>query len=481
METTHQTPSFLVIRKDVELVKPSKPTPSEILSLSTLDNNPPLERYTHVVYAYRAKSNSSNHVNHNNHVHDHVASNFVADKLLEPACMIKEALSKALVYYYPLAGKLRRDSNGDLRITCNAAGVPFLVAEADCQLSSLRYLDGIGIETLKQLVSDFQSYDVDSDGYHPIGLQVTKFSCGGLTIGLCLSHSICDGPGTGQFLKAMSEFTMGKMEPTLKPVWDRERLTGKTIEAVPLNSTEGEAFSSATSPYLPTSELLHDCAYLTSESIKRLKMKLMKEIVDSNEVPSESFTTVEVLGGFIWRARARALNLNPDGKTLFVLTMGIRNHFVPPLPDGYYGNAFIGSNVVVMGKDLNEQPLSKTVQLIKQSKKTAFQNDYIRHSIDVTETTRKQNKKIESTCPNTVFTDWRHLGLLEIGFGSWEAVNIEPIPWNMSGHVDLCLLMPPAKLDPAMEGGARILVSLPRPAMAKFKEEIDSLKVEDDD
>lgn len=47
--------------------------------------------------------------------------------------------------------------------------------------------------------------------------------------------------------------------------------------------------------------------------------------------------------------------------------------------------------------------------------------------------------------------------------------------------MDLCLFLPPPNLDPAMKGGVRVLVSLPRSAMPKFKEEMDSLKLGNDD
>ena len=163
------------------LVKPSKPTSSCVLSLSSIDNNPNLEPLCHTVYVYRSNIDSS----------------FYNNNQVDPACLITEALSKALVYYYPLAGKLKKKSNGKLQINCTADGVPFLVANANCKLSSLHYLDGVGVEVTKQFVFDFSS-EGDS-GYHPLVMQVTKFSCGGFTIGMSLSHSVCDGFGAAHF------------------------------------------------------------------------------------------------------------------------------------------------------------------------------------------------------------------------------------------------------------------------------------------
>lgn len=48
-------------------------------------------------------------------------------------------------------------------------------------------------------------------------------------------------------------------------------------------------------------------------------------------------------------------------------------------------------------------------------------------------------------------------------------MNIIPlVPMTM----DLCVLLPASKADPGMSGGVRVLVTLPRDVMAKFKEEI---------
>jgi hypothetical protein len=73
--------------KDVELVKPSKLTPSCILSLSTIDNKDGYNNFGQTVHVYRSSSTT----------HDSNSS-------VNPCHVFKEALSKALFYYYPLAG-----------------------------------------------------------------------------------------------------------------------------------------------------------------------------------------------------------------------------------------------------------------------------------------------------------------------------------------------------------------------------------------
>jgi hypothetical protein len=76
-------------RKDVVLVKPSKSTPSCILSLSTLDNKVSNNNICQTVHVYRSST-----------IFDNSNSNF------NPSHDFKEALSKALIYYNPFAGTL---------------------------------------------------------------------------------------------------------------------------------------------------------------------------------------------------------------------------------------------------------------------------------------------------------------------------------------------------------------------------------------
>ncbi|KAF8397160.1 hypothetical protein HHK36_016067 [Tetracentron sinense] len=460
MAITHPNPSFLVERKEeTELVKPSEPTPLHQLSLSTIDNDPSLNILCQSIYVYRANDDTGNGNNHD-------YRNFNSD----PISVVKEALSKVLVYYYPLAGKIKRHSDGKLRVDCTAEGVPFSVATASCKLSSLQYLNGVDVKTLKHFV-----YDMAADGdneVHPLVMQVTQFSCGGFTIGLGIYHSVCDGSGAAQFFRAMAEIASGKSKPSVKPVWERERLVvSPTQEPFQLPMSKD---SLATSPYLPTTDFSHECFDVSSESIRRLKMGLMKES------GIENFTTVEAIGAYVWRSRLRALEMNLDGETSFCLAVGIRRLLDPPLPEGYYGNAFVGSNLVLKGRDLNEGPLSRVVRLIKESKKNAYKIDHIWSWIAFLDRANQLNMEIEASGSSMILTDWRQLGLFEdVDFGWKGVVNMIPVPVNFFGHVELCIFLPPFSLDLSMKGGLRVLVCLPRAAMAKFKEEMNALQLEE--
>ena len=108
--------TFSVIRSSRSLVRPSEKTPQgTLLDLSIIDRLPVLRCNIRTLHVFRHGP--------------------------EAARVIREALSKALVPYYPLAGKLKESSQGQLQIECSGEGVWFVEASADCTLYGVNYLD----------------------------------------------------------------------------------------------------------------------------------------------------------------------------------------------------------------------------------------------------------------------------------------------------------------------------------------------------
>ncbi|KAL3498524.1 hypothetical protein ACH5RR_041256 [Cinchona calisaya] len=478
---------ILLNKKEVVLVKPSDTTPCQVLSFSTMDNQFNPERMIQTLYVYRAANNSLDSTN--------FGSETERD---DPALVLKEALSKALVYYFPLAGKVKRrhDTDGRLQLTCTADGVPFLEATAiNCHLSSLNFFDGIDhFGSSKQLVFNWPS---DSEyGSHPLCLQVTKFSCGGFTIGMGISHVLIDGFGAGMFFRTMTELASGKSEPTIKPVWKREILVGNgnhCYDHQDINDSIVKKPSFVTSQFLPTNEISLAIFDVDDESIRNLKKQMVQELYsvadgdEENINQQQIFTTIEALGAYIWRSRYRALRQNRDGRTILRLATGIRNFIKPPLPQGYYGNAFLTANVELLGRDLDGGPLSKVAKLIKETKKANSKNEQIWKSLHQMEKLRQEKNNVSAEDNifdgvSLILSDWRRLRLLEEDDFGWKScVNLVPIPWRPTyGFNELCVFTnPPRRNDTKMKGGVRIYLSLPAAAMQRFNQEMDALKSKD--
>jgi shikimate O-hydroxycinnamoyltransferase len=91
------------------LVAPSDETPRRGLWLSPLDLVLATRGHTPLVHVYGASD---------------VAGFFDVARL-------KESMAKALVPFYPLAGRLGADSDGRVQIDCNAEGALFVVARSE--------------------------------------------------------------------------------------------------------------------------------------------------------------------------------------------------------------------------------------------------------------------------------------------------------------------------------------------------------------
>ncbi|KAK7393165.1 hypothetical protein VNO78_21657 [Psophocarpus tetragonolobus] len=444
--------------KEIVFIRPSKPTPRTVLSLSSIDND--LNFLTQAILVYESlTTNQNSHADSSN------------SPKPDPAKVIKKAFSKALVYYYPIAGKLIKHEDGKLRINCTSDGVPFQEAICNCNLSSLNYLDTHDVELARQFRVDFPSEDEHGNQY-PLVIRLTKFLCGGFTFAFCFNHTVFDGTGITQLLFTVGELARGESEPSVKPVWERERLVGK-ITSNPLKNPMENA-NVAVSPFLPSTKYVHACFKVDKESIARLKMSLMKEVNLSVLNLKKGFTTFECLAAYIWRARAKALKLNYDGETLLNITIQVRELFEDPLPTFYYGNAIVESYVKLVVKELIHQPLLEVVKRIRHTLIPCLGNDYVTNFVDTIET--KPLRFDYESGAVTILSDWRNLvNLYQVDFGWKEPVNTIPVPSDVCGPTSMYDILRPNKLDPSMSGGLRYFTSLPSSAMPMFEEEMKAL------
>ncbi|KAF3444343.1 hypothetical protein FNV43_RR14034 [Rhamnella rubrinervis] len=173
-----------------ELIRPEKSTPREFKYLSNIDDQTGLRN--HIPFVHFLPPNVAMHNN-------------------DPVVMIKQALSKVLVFYYPVAGRLRNADKGKLVVDCCGEGVIFRGGNADITLKELcNIVDDDGLkppfpEWDKLLVDDIWGSNFITDS-PLLRMQVTELSCGGFVLAYTFNHCICDAYGAYQFIKAVSEF-----------------------------------------------------------------------------------------------------------------------------------------------------------------------------------------------------------------------------------------------------------------------------------
>lgn len=113
------TLNFTVTRQTLELIAPAKATPREFEPLSDIDDQESLRFHAVLVQFYRRNPSMDG---------------------TDPVEVIRPAIAKALVSYYPLAGRLRWCGPHKLAIDCTGEGVAFAGASADVSLDQFGHI-----------------------------------------------------------------------------------------------------------------------------------------------------------------------------------------------------------------------------------------------------------------------------------------------------------------------------------------------------
>ncbi|KAK9115342.1 hypothetical protein Syun_022139 [Stephania yunnanensis] len=213
MDISASSEYFSVNVGEARLVPPATPTPQEFKSLSKVDAQVCIRHHIPFVHFYPPSRSSSSR---------------------DPVEVIKMALSRALVHYYPLAGRLRNEGmDGKLVVDCCGEGVIFREANADITLEKLRRING-DLRPPFPLWERFLVDDVWGGNFITdsplLRMQVTRLACGGFVLAYTCNHCACDTYGAFQFITAVSDFSRDphRKDPSILPSWGREALSSRS-------------------------------------------------------------------------------------------------------------------------------------------------------------------------------------------------------------------------------------------------------------
>ncbi|MED6221724.1 hypothetical protein PIB30_057561 [Stylosanthes scabra] len=142
-----------------------------------------------------------------------------------------------------------------------------------------------------------------------------------------------------------------------------------------------------------------------------------------------------------------------------------RSTFNRPLPEGYYGNAFVTPAVVSTVEMLCDRPLSYALELTKKSKKAAIE-EYVHSAADLMAT----NERGASSLNRTLFivSDLTKCGLSDVDY-EWG----KPLYFGLDGIYDIpgsCYYFP--HTNSKGENGKVVLVYLLKEDMKRFEKEL---------
>ncbi|MED6175918.1 hypothetical protein PIB30_082833 [Stylosanthes scabra] len=432
---------FRVKRYQPELVAPATPTPQEVKLLSDIDDQEVLRFHIHNIYIYR----------HNPSMEGK-----------DPVKVIRDALSRTLVFYYPFAGRLREGHGRKLMVDCTAEGVLFIEADADVTLDQF----GEALETPFPFSKELLYNVPGSDGIVGCPLlliQVTRFKCGGFTLGIRVNHTMCDGTGFTQFTIALGEMARGAHQPSVLPIWQRDLLSARNPPRITCNHREFEQVED-----IKEWETIISCNgnmitrsfFFGPTEIASLRCL----VLNNNHQLGEEYTRFELITACLWYCLAKALQLSPEKQVRLCCAVNGRERFNPPMPIGYYGNVISSPAAVITVKNLCEDPFECVVKLIKKAKAEATE-EYMRSLADLMVI---KGRPINTRAWSFLVSKLTRIGFRKVDFGWGDPVYGGPIVGNIFGELYL------NDYENANgEEGVLVPIYLPANAMGRFAKEFD--------
>ncbi|XP_074269962.1 benzyl alcohol O-benzoyltransferase-like isoform X1 [Silene latifolia] len=421
---------FNVTRQPAELIPPAGSTPYEVKELSDLDNAPQLRFLVVTVLAYK------NH--YGNNINKHCLHGTV-----HPAKVFKEAIAKALVSYYPFAGRVRAATGGRLVVECNGEGVLFIEADANVTLDEFGgdqfIYDPICMTDLLHVVPGS-----DRILHTPLLLiQVTRLKCGGFIFALRLNHTMADATGVVQFFNAVAEFARGAESPSITPVWERNLLTAQPLLEINFDKNIEMHEIICRETVTRSLDMVSKYFYFGSTQIAAIRSSLPQS--------TRSFTRFDLVVAHLWRSRSIALYSDRNDVVQLKYPINIRSIVNPPLPKGYYGNAVKVLIAETTVGELFDKPLQYALELITSPKS--------KHNIK-----SSLLSNVNNLDNMFLISDTTKLGFdrLDFGWGQCASARHEGI---YQGRNFVSFLAPFKHLN---ETGVLAPIHLPRPAMEKF-------------
>nr|XP_004238294.1 omega-hydroxypalmitate O-feruloyl transferase [Solanum lycopersicum] len=418
-----------VYSKEPTFISPISPTPNHTLYLSNLDDQMFLRFSIKYLYIFTKSIN--------------------LEKL-------KYSLSRVLVDYYPLAGRLLKcpQNNHKLQVDCNGKGAIFAEAFLDLSADELLLVSNKPDKSWRKLLykDEAQSFlDIP-----PLVVQVTNLRCGGMILCTAINHCLCDGIGTAQFLHAWAHYTV---DPTvslsIKPFHSRHVL--KPHDPTQINSIHPAFTKIPLDDQNPQFDLnLHQ--YLQSQPVTPTSITFSQSQIlhlKRQCSPSVKSTSFEVLASHTWRCWVKSLDLPSSVNVKLLFSVNIRKTVKPELPQGYYGNGFVLGCAEAPVKQVVNGNLQDTVKLVQHAK-SELTNDTVKSIVNLLE-----DKTVKTDLSTSlVISQWSRLSLEEVNFGEGKPIQMGPLTSDI-----YCLFLPSlGEID-----GIRVLVSVPENVVKKFE------------
>ncbi|BBN68102.1 hypothetical protein Prudu_281S000400 [Prunus dulcis] len=253
-----------------QTVKPSSPTPHHLRNykLSILDQMA-LQTYIPILLFYPNAANATR-------------NNVMATS--ERCQHLMQSFAKTLTHFYPLAGRIK----GDAVIECNDDGAEFVESRVKCSLSEI--FEHPDAEMLRRFLPVEPESREEAGTGTLLLVQVNLFECGGMAIGLSISHKFGDATTLSTFINCWTAAAHDQSNMLMLPKFGAASLFS------PLNFSNSEP--------LPSVEVDKEKFITRRFVFEASKIAALQSKVTSTVVPKP--TRVEAASALIWKCKIEA-------------------------------------------------------------------------------------------------------------------------------------------------------------------------------
>ncbi|KAL3537881.1 hypothetical protein ACH5RR_001247 [Cinchona calisaya] len=366
-----------------EMIKPSSPTTPHLrnFSLSFLDQlAPPI--YIPLIFFYQTSQ-----------LHTRKEDSQIYK-------MLQHSLSKILSKFYPLTGRFSRDN---FSIDCNDAGA--LLVEAQVHSKLVQVIEKPSMEEMKAYLP------LEPNGRGPgmaeantilLAIQINVFDCGGIAIGVQMSHKIADGTSLVTFMNAWAANCRGDDAEIPRANFDLASLfPPKDLSNFGFKPTIG-----ITNETITTRRYVFD-----QEKLKKLKQVASSDPGSQVKDP----TRVEAVSAFFWRHFIESSKVK---KIAAVHAVNLRPRMNPSLPDHAFGNLW--RHTLAIPKAEGEKGYHDLVGYLRNAIRSINSN-YVKKLQSGDEYLHSLKKSVELASKEEIefcnFSSWCKFPVYEVDFG----------------------------------------------------------------
>ncbi|KAL3537463.1 hypothetical protein ACH5RR_000829 [Cinchona calisaya] len=311
--------------------------------------------------------------------------------------LLETSVSKTLTYYYPFAGRLTNNSFVD----CHDKGVQFTEARIKCSMNEV--LDPPNSPLRDLVFPRFLFSGTSPEDGSLLIVQVSNFDCGGVAVGLCISHKVSDASTR---CTLSNDWAAVARQPSYVPT---PKFNGASVFPPVDDVSFQELIASP-----PTENCVAKRFLFKASKIGELKAMASDSGVDRP-------TRVEVVTALLYRCAMAATRANSGSfrPSMLFNAANLRSITVPPLPQNSIGNFITFFPISTSEED--DTKLSELVhkfrnaklKLLEEYKEKANANDEFASSLSASENGNETNQNFDVYYSSS----WCRFPFYEVDFG----------------------------------------------------------------